>query len=466
MLQRLFIIFILLVSGLTALYLTVLRSHIEWDPPTIELVQLPAGIGSKPAPFAVRVVDSRAGVASLTVELQQQEKQTALLALQPEAEEAQDVRQSLTLPGQEGGFAAGSVKLRIKAVDRSWLSNTSILERELPVDLSAPRMEVLTQQFIAQQGGSEFVVVRVKEENLGSVDVRVGSARFRAAPLHDLDPRFAAGSDLWGILFAIPLGHDAHQSPPTLFASDAVGNQSTFPLRFTVRPYRQRDVEPVVSEPFLREKVADLLPRYTQRAKLPAEAPGDDVPTLLRQFKLINEDLRALLDGELQPIFESTPLSRRWRGVFVKPMPSATSSDFGEKRRYRFKTQEVSRSQHNGLDLASVKIDSVRAAHGGTVVFAGELGIYGEAVVIDHGMGLTSLYAHLSSIAVQRGTEVAQGEEIGRSGQTGLAGGDHLHFEFRVAGVPVTPIEWWDPKWIQDNIDGKLDWVSAAVGVS
>jgi murein DD-endopeptidase MepM/ murein hydrolase activator NlpD len=98
----------------------------------------------------------------------------------------------------------------------------------------------------------------------------------------------------------------------------------------------------------------------------------------------------------------------------------------------------------------------VRAANDGVVVFAGFLGIYGNAAVIDHGCGLQSLYGHMSSLAVKEGDQVKREQEIGRSGQTGLAAGDHLHFTMLLDGIPVNPTEWWDPHWIHDRIEVKL----------
>ena len=98
----------------------------------------------------------------------------------------------------------------------------------------------------------------------------------------------------------------------------------------------------------------------------------------------------------------------------------------------------------------------VKAANRGRVVFAGWLGIYGNCVIVDHGMGLQSLYAHLSSIGVQPGQIVEQGAELGRSGATGLAGGDHLHFTMLLGGNAVTPIDWWSKQWVQDRVIRKF----------
>ena len=99
----------------------------------------------------------------------------------------------------------------------------------------------------------------------------------------------------------------------------------------------------------------------------------------------------------------------------------------------------------------------VLAAASGRVIWADYLGIYGNCVIVDHGLGLQSLYAHLSSIGVQAGNSVVPDDELGRSGMTGLAGGDHLHFAILLNGWAVNPTEWWDPHWIADRITRKLE---------
>jgi murein DD-endopeptidase MepM/ murein hydrolase activator NlpD len=131
-------------------------------------------------------------------------------------------------------------------------------------------------------------------------------------------------------------------------------------------------------------------------------------------------------------------------------------SHFADHRTYYFEGREVDQEDHLGFDLASVTHADVPASNSGVVVMAKYFGIYGNAVVIDHGYGLMTLYAHLSQIAVKVGDEVRRAQVIGRSGQTGLAGGDHLHFSFLLQGLPVRPVEWWDAHWIQDRIQRKL----------
>src|SRR5258705_363697 len=148
-----------------------------------------------------------------------------------------------------------------------------------------------------------------------------------------------------------------------------------------------------------------------------------------------------------------TPL---WSGPFVQPRNTKVFSNFAETRTYLYEGQTVDTQVHVGFDLASTKQSPVPAANSGQVAFAGPLTIYGNTVIVDHGLGLQTLYAHLSTIDVKMGDAVTKGQELGRSGSTGLAVGDHLHFEVLVSGVSVTPVEWWDGKWIRDRVNKPL----------
>jgi murein DD-endopeptidase MepM/ murein hydrolase activator NlpD len=138
-------------------------------------------------------------------------------------------------------------------------------------------------------------------------------------------------------------------------------------------------------------------------------------------------------------------------------MPNTKNmSAFAVRRNYVYRGKIVDTQVHLGLDLASTAGAPVPAANDGIVVFAENLGIYGQTVIVDHGQGLFSLYSHQSGIAVAPGDHVSRGAPVGSSGQTGMAGGDHLHFSVLVSGEFVSPLEWLDGHWISDNIENKL----------
>ncbi|HEX6211461.1 MAG TPA: M23 family metallopeptidase, partial [Methylomirabilota bacterium] len=170
----------------------------------------------------------------------------------------------------------------------------------------------------------------------------------------------------------------------------------------------------------------------------------------------INRDQRRQAEEEKLKIGARTADKPLWQGPFVQPRNTKVFSNFAETRTYVHQGRTVDTQVHLGFDLASTKQSPVPAANSGQVAFVGPLTIYGNTVILDHGLGLQTLYAHLSSIAVKAGDMVTKGQELGRSGTTGLAVGDHLHFEVLVSGISVTPIEWWDGKWIRDRVNKPL----------
>ncbi|MFQ5929382.1 MAG: M23 family metallopeptidase, partial [Acidobacteriota bacterium] len=145
-----------------------------------------------------------------------------------------------------------------------------------------------------------------------------------------------------------------------------------------------------------------------------------------------------------------------WSEPFLQLSKSQVESAFADHRTYYYQGRKVDQQTHLGFDLASLAHSPVECANDGIVVFAGYLGIYGNSVLVDHGLGLLSLYGHLSSIEVQKGRWVKRGEILGRTGQTGLAAGDHLHFSLILQGVQVNPLEWWDQRWVREHVLAKL----------
>ena len=130
-------------------------------------------------------------------------------------------------------------------------------------------------------------------------------------------------------------------------------------------------------------------------------------------------------------------------------------ASYGDERHYYYKNKDhkISHSFHVGYDLASTKMATIKTSNAGTVVYANENGIYGNMPMIDHGLGLYSLYGHCSQLLVNEGEEVNKGQAIAKTGVSGLALGDHLHFGLLVQGIEVRPVEWFDQSWIRKNVD-------------
>jgi murein DD-endopeptidase MepM/ murein hydrolase activator NlpD len=173
-------------------------------------------------------------------------------------------------------------------------------------------------------------------------------------------------------------------------------------------------------------------------------------------FRDINERLRQKNSEMVLALAQRSGGERIPFGI-IKPLPAALTGAFGEERSFFLHGTEAGGSVHEGYDLADKLGAGVSVAADGVVLHAGPLGIFGNAIVVDHGLGFQTLYGHLSVIEVKAGDVVTSGMRMGSTGMTGLAGGDHLHFETRVHGVAVDPKEWLDPHWIATRIKEPLE---------
>ncbi|MCK5913509.1 MAG: M23 family metallopeptidase, partial [Desulfuromusa sp.] len=187
------------------------------------------------------------------------------------------------------------------------------------------------------------------------------------------------------------------------------------------------------------------------------ETLAPEATTPLDIFLYVNREVRQQNRDRIAEFSSKTASMPLWEGNFLRQPQAASLARFADYRTYFYNGKEIDKQVHLGQDLASVAQAEIIAENGGEVLWAEYLGIYGLCVIVDHGLGLQSLYAHMSQLNVQPGDMVARGQVVGRSGATGMAGGDHLHLGIFISGIPVQPIEWWDSHWLQDNIDNKLN---------
>ncbi len=309
----------------------------------------------------------------------------------------------------------------------------------LPVYLVPPPLGRTSSRTYVNQGGCEVVVYTVGERSVKD-GVQAGEYFFPGYPLPGGGERdrFA--------LFAVPYDMD-DATGVRLFAEDLVGNRSETRIidQFTRKPPKTDTIR--ISDGFMEKVVPAILANTPEM-----EDQGD----LLKNYLAINGDLRAKNTATLNRLVAASKPEFLWNQRFLSLPNAAARSAFADRRTYTYEGQAVDHQDHLGYDLASVRNAPIPAANHGVVLMAHYLGIYGNVVVIDHGYGLMSLYGHLASIAVTEGQEVGRGDTIGTTGETGLAGGDHLHFTMMLQGLPVDPKEWWDAHWIQDRLASKL----------
>jgi len=339
----------------------------------------------------------------------------------------------------------GEAVLTIVASDWSWRGsfrgNASEVAIPVTIDRKKPRVQVLTGLSYIKRGGADAVEYTVSETPVRD-GVQVGDEFFRGFPHPNMPGRRFA-------LFAIP-ATAPEQVSIRVIAEDAAGNIGSG--RWSVVLLERALPEASVSLPqrFLDVTVRDLAEAHN--------LAGEDPQAT---FRHINTVMRSENEAKIRELTADTSPTPLWEGAFDQLTNSQVTSRFAEQRSYFAGGVKNSEAVHYGYDLASTSMAAVNAANHGRVVYAGDLGIYGNCVLLDHGMGLSTLYGHLSQIDVNVGDEVRKGDTLGLSGATGLAGGDHLHFAVQVGGTYVDPLEWWDRSWVRKHVEVRLESSSA-----
>jgi murein DD-endopeptidase MepM/ murein hydrolase activator NlpD len=336
------------------------------------------------------------------------------------------------------GLREGPATIEVRSRDDFWRPMRQpervIASWPVAIDLTPPKIEVLSSTGYYSPGGVSLVAFRV--DGATKADVKVGDIAF---------PSFAVGDAARGVRVAfLALPHDYNGAALAITAVDETGNSASRGIPGELKPRKFPRDRIEIKDTFLQAKMPELLPQH------PPSSP------LVEAFLVVNRDQRKQAETAKRQLAAKTADKPLWEGPFVQPRNTKVFANFAETRTYVYQGREIDTQVHYGYDLASTKQSPIPAANKGTVVLAGPLSIYGNTVVIDHGLGLQTLYGHLSSIDVKVGDTVQKEHVLGRSGATGLAIGDHLHYEVLVNGISVTPLEWWDAKWIRDRVNKPL----------
>jgi murein DD-endopeptidase MepM/ murein hydrolase activator NlpD len=433
-------------------------------PPTVRIEQPDRAIGQT-GTLVVSADAPKARFKTLTIALEQNGRTISLFSLDsPDSPErartvttspATPDRLTITRPiGKQNvpELRSGTARIVVSATRPSFLglrTLSSTASKDIQVRLEPPTIAVVSTHHYVNLGGSEMVVYRATPADVRS-GVRVGDQEYPGFPVSGAG---AAGADLSvkAAFFALLYDQDLH-TPIVAFARDEAGNEATARFIDNVFPKPQKKSRIELDDRFVGRVVPEIL-EHSPELKIAPPAAGAD---LITPFLSINGELRRINAGQIAALAKKTSASKLWEGPFVQLGNSKVEAAFADHRTYTYKGREVDQQVHLGFDLAVTSRVPIVAANAGTVLNASWLGIYGNCVVIDHGMGVQSLYGHLSSFDVKVGDAVTKGQTIGRSGMTGLAGGDHLHFTMLVNGHMVNPVEWWDPHWIEDRVQRKL----------
>ncbi|MCI5124230.1 MAG: M23 family peptidase [Candidatus Electrothrix sp. AR5] len=413
----------------------------ETEKPQVSLDKDLLFLGS-PLEVQLQASDRKSGIQQVSIILRQNEKEFSLfkksfprLAWLSKAG-AGEIQETLTLDVQHAGAKDGEATITVSVHDfslnESLQGNATTHVFPVTIDTRPPRVHIEHAQQYITPGGSGIVVYSTSEpsERHG---VMLDDSFFQGYPLPGGKKRFIS-------YIALPWNSDKPEQIRAI-AEDQAGNEgsSTFSIRFKSAKVKKDRIN--VSGGFLNKKIPEFQNAYP-----------DLTGTNLEKYLFVNNTVRIRNAEKIAAISSNTVSEQLWRDRFLR-MPGAGRAGFADQRTYYYQGEPIDHQTHLGMDIASTARVTIEAANRGKVIFADYLGIYGNMVMIDHGQGLTSLYSHLSRIAVESGQLVKKGEVIGNSGTSGMAGGDHLHFSMLVHGIFVTPIEWWDQHWLDVNIN-------------
>lgn len=429
------IVLLVIVLGVVAVGLWKVRGRLESQPPQIQLTPDADAVGL--APLEIRIADPGAGLKSVVVTLSAGGTQSTLAS---EKFDRPLGEKKLTVAlAKVAGVKEGPATLRIAARDASlFRGNEAVVEKQLTIDLTPPTIELIADDRYINFGGVGAIAYQASPDTATS-GVKIGEAFFPGykGAIQGQPERFFA-------LFAHPY-NAPEGARAVLVATDKAGNKREMALAYELKGVKYRKSTIALNDGFLQNKVAPLADAASRQG-----SPKD-------VFVAVNKALRKQNDERITAVTTKASPSILWKGAFSQLSNSKVEANFADLRTYTYNGEAVDSAYHLGYDLSVTKRYPVEAANSGKVAFAGDLGIYGNTVILDHGLGLFTLYGHLSSIDVKVGDAVESKQVLGRTGETGLAAGDHLHYGVYLNGVAVLPVEWWDAKWIADNITPKLE---------
>ena len=411
-------------------------THARWEaiPPQITFNHDFKALGRSPA-VTVKVDDEGTGLKHVAIHLKQKDQDVVLAddSINKDKTRTYDVGKLIV---DKYKIEDGPATLTISATDSSlrnlFRGNHTETSKDFTFNTKPPEVEVMEGQHYINQGGSECVVYKVSG-NVETSGVQVGQQLF---------PGYKLYKNLHFALFALEYDLPA-DTPMKVVARDAAGNEATAQFWHKVFPkkFRTRDIP--LEDNFVQKVVPEIMSRTPS-----VKDQGDPI----KNFVEINSNLRRRIHERIAELAKNSAGEFLWQGPFLQLSNSKVESYFADRRTYVYNGKPVDQQDHVGFDLSVVQHYPIEAANDGKVIIAEYFGIYGNAVLIDHGAGLISLYGHMSEIDVKPGQMVKKQEVLGKSGATGLAAGDHLHFGLFLQGVPVNPTEWWDGKWINDHV--------------
>ncbi|OCL93496.1 M23 family metallopeptidase [Arcobacter porcinus] len=317
------------------------------------------------------------------------------------------------------------------------LNEKSIKSIDIVIDKVAPKVEILSNSYSIKQGGSAILVAKIEDENLKDYFVT-----FNDEVVFEMFPFEKEGYFVSIVTWPIDI---KEFKGINIDSVDKAGNKTIQRVPFYIQSFNEKIDKLKISDNFIHSVSKNVL-----------EMSNLDIPSTPEEiFIKTNSELRNINLKTIRNVvienFNQDPVLFNIK-PFIRMKGAKTFARFGERRHYYYNDVKIDEAWHLGMDWASIKHANIYSSNKGRVIFKDYLGIYGESIIIDHGFGLASLYAHTSSQNVALGDMVEAGAHIANTGSTGAVFGDHLHFGILIQGIEANPNEWLDAKWIDENI--------------
>lgn len=437
---------------------------LEPSPPVISVIETPRGVGVTPVSLRVSLNDASSGLSEVVVSAHQRGVVTELLRRGLAG--ARSAQVTVEIPAQKSVLEDGLAELEVQAFDRSLWRSSSRKRIGLQVDYRKPRISVVSTQHNTAQGGSQLIFYNAYDENLAISGVKVGNQTYLGYPARGIDESFTDPA-LYVAIYAIDPDQNLESISVRAFAEDQVGNATSIGFNNKVRRREWRNVSQEVTEDFLRDRTGELL--RVNQGKLGnavSAAHKSGAEGLIDNFRTVNESLRRINDTEITALLSTAHFKRYFEGAFAQPAGTLRSL-FGDNTSFSWDGRVLGKIRRHGYEFSPSADDAdVYAASGGIVLFAENIGVYGNCIAVDHGLGLTSFYGQLERALVRKGENISMGQKIGIAGGSGLVRGSRLYFQMRVQGTPVDPREWWDKSWYYTQITSKINEAKRVSGIS
>jgi hypothetical protein len=414
--------------------------YFEGSKPQIETLIFPAWIG-KTTNISFNVTDTKSGLRSISVVFVQEnnEKQVFVKEYPQKKKGMSDGHFKETInieiDAKTLGLKEGDALLNITAVDYSMRhlmkGNITELSQSVVIDTTPPKIGILHSERYITPGGSGIVIYSVDSSTKSGVQMN--------GNFHPGFPLIDESEGKYVAYIAMPFDAKSVDGA-VIMAEDSAGNITEKPFAPIVNSPNQKLDKIYVDDGFLAKKIPEFEPLYP-------EMEGD----MVQKYLYANSEVRRMNNKKIHDLCMNPESKQLWSGRFLR-MAGSGKAGFADHRTYYYQGKDIDKQVHLGMDIASTRHAEIKAAGTGKVIFSDYLGIYGNMVMLDHGQGVFSLYSHLSQSNVSPGDMLNKGDILGNTGNSGMAGGDHLHFSMLVNGVFVMPKEWWDQHWIDVTI--------------